>query len=307
MQETVRIAFRWEHAREPARAFLDALNLDPGVAEVRDFGIRGKVDIHLLVTLATADERLARLLAELRRLGIEWDEYWRDRYTEEELDNARLLVISPNEMVQVDGGAQFGTTYDLSTGCRTCGTGSPQTSAMFLDGRYDEAPRLMGHRMAITYYKDILLDERLAEELDALAPTGLVLRSVYAVDSDTKRQTKLRFRQLCSSRTLPPMSPRTTGLFLWDNHQCPVCKRDSYTEGRSAPPRYTYRAADVAQVDDVNESWEWFSFSSLEKKFGYIKLGRPRILVTPRVMRVIRAAGVTEKEFEFIPIRVTED
>jgi len=304
MKETVRIDFDGNVFHGTARSFLDGLGLGPDVAEVSGFELYGKVSRFVHVTLANDDDRLPKLLAELRQRGIEWDEYWRDRYTEEDLESARLLMISPMQMVQISGGAEFGTTYDLSAGCATCGTGSPQTSAMFVCADYDEPARLVGHRMAATDYNDILIDERLAEELDEHA-TGMKLHTVYALDRETKRQTKLRWRQLRSTRTLPPMAPQTTGRFVY--RQCEVCKRDGFSEEPENAPRFAYRAADVADIDDVNESWEWFSFSSLEKKFGYIKLGRPRLLVTPRVMRVIRAAGVTEKEFEFIPIRVTED
>jgi hypothetical protein len=268
------------------------------VATVEDVPVLRQVEVW--VTLAEDDERVPVLFELLRKHGETWLEIHEDRYTEEELDNARLLLMWPNGECEIDGGIWRGTTYDLSEACSACGTPARQTSAMFMDG--EDVPKLEGHRAGGTFVDVPCVDERLAEELEASGATGLYFRSVYAVMEDG-RQVKLRWKQLCAKRSLPPMSPLTTGLVVTE--QCEVCKRNAYMKGSDAPTRIVYRASDLADADDVNMTWEHYNEASLEPNMRDTHLSYPYILVTPKVMRIIRAAGVTE--FDWIPIRVVED
>ena len=251
------------------------------------------------VTLIDTDERLPRLLALLRHHGVEWIEIRRDRYTDEELDRSKLIIAQPNRECEVIGGVEYGTTYDLSGACPACGTGARQTSALFIDG--EDIEKLEGHRAGASIFWHVLVDERLAAELENIGATGLSFRSVYAVMRD-KRQIKLRWKQLCAERTLPPMSPRTTGLVR--DRACRVCNRNGYARTPEEFKRIHYRARDVERVDDVNMTWEWFGFAKLQPNLRDSLLSYPWLLVTPKVMRVFRNAGVTE--FDWLPIRVDE-
>lgn len=223
-----------------------------------------------------------------------------DRYTEEELDSAPLLLMFPNRECELSGGVKWGTTYDLSRGCLGCGTGAPQTSAVFVDG--EDLSNLTGHRAGATYHWHYLVDEALAAALEDLGPTGLSFRSVYAVMPD-KRQVKLRWKQMCAARTLPPMSPRASGLVR--DRACQVCKRNGYfTNDRTEPTRIVYRAADLQGAEDVNLTWENVGYAVLQPNLRDSLLSYPWMLVTPRVRRVFRDTGVTA--FDWLPVRVED-
>ena len=158
--------------------------------------------------------------------------------------------MHPNRQCEIDGGVEWGMTYDLEGACPRCGTGALQTSAAFVNG--DQLSKLTGHRAGATYHNHYLVEEGLAAELESIGATGLAFHGVYAVKPD-KRQVKLRWRQLCAERTLPPMSPRTTGLTR--ERACEVCRRNGYFRMNEQPTRIVYRASDLRDADDVNLSW----------------------------------------------------
>jgi hypothetical protein len=256
--------------------------------------------VRVEVTLLDTDERLPRLRALLERYGEPYIDGHVDSYTEEELDNARLLYLRPTNDCEVDGGVRFGTTYDLSMACSTCGAGARQTSALFLDGADDELPKLEGHRGAGTYAAHVLVDERLGAELEMLGFTGLLFHNVYALMPD-KRQLKLRWKQISADRTLPRMSPQTTGFGM--NQPCALCGRSGYMPGGDT--RIAYRASDLEGAGDVNLAWEGYGYGELGADLRSITIPGPFLLVTPKVRRALLAAGVTE--FDWKPIRVVDE
>ncbi len=256
--------------------------------------------IEACITLEEADPRVPVLLQLLKQHGVIWSEDHEDSYTEEELDGARLLLLHPTRQCEVDGGVKWGMTYDLSTGCPACGTGARQTSPVLVDG--ERLSELAEHRAGATWFGHVLVDEGLAAELEGAGATGLSFRSVYAVMRD-KRQVQLRWKQLCGEHRLPPMSARTTGL---TRHQvCEVCKRNGYFRTSDAPTRIVYRTSDLHDVRDVNVTWEHQWFAALEPDLRDSLLSWPWLLVTPKVMRIFRDAGVTS--FDWLPIRVEDD
>jgi hypothetical protein len=207
--------------------------------------------------------------------------------------------MQPNRQCEIDGGVEWGMAYDLSGACRACGTGARQTSAAFVDGEH--LADLEGHRAGATYNWHILVDDALAADLEAVNATGLSFRAVYAVIPD-KRQVKLRWKQLHADRTLPPMSPRTTGFER--ERACEVCRRNGYFTMPEQPLRVGYRASDLLGACDVNLSWENQGYSVLEPDLRDSLLSRPWMLVTPRIRRIFRDAGVTS--FNWLPIRVED-
>jgi hypothetical protein len=298
MRPEVRIRFAGNHIPGGAQTILGPAGCGPDVATVEDVPVLRQIEVW--VTLAEDDARVPLLFDLLRKHNETWLEIHEDRYTDEELDSARLLLMWPNYECEIDGGIRRGVTFDLSEACRACGTPARQTSPMFIEG--EQIPKLEGHRAGATYVELPLVDERLAAELEESGATGLYFRSVYAVMEDG-RQVKLRWKQLCAKRSLPPMSPLTTGIEPYG--ECKVCKRNGYTRSSEAPTRIVYRASDLADTDDVNMTWEHYNEASLEPNMRDTHLSYPYILVTPKVRRIFRAAGVTE--FDWIPIRVVED
>jgi hypothetical protein len=282
-----------------AHALLEPAGCGPDVANVEEVPVLREVQVR--VTLVDTDERLPGLRELLKRHGMRWSEVHQDRYTDEELDNARLLVMDPNRECEMDGGVEFGMTFDFSHACQVCGAGARQTSALLLNGDDNRLSALEGHRVARTYYDHLLVDERLAAELEELGPTGLAFHNVYAIMPD-KRQVKLRWKQLSADRVLPPVSPRTTGLHRY--RPCEACGRSGYTGTQKEPMRIVYRASDLASAADINLTWEEYGFGVLEANLRDSKIPVPRLMVTPKVMHVFRAAGVTE--IDWLPIRVDD-
>jgi hypothetical protein len=295
MRTVVRICFDTNDVPGGAQAILGPADCGPDVVRLDDIPVLRRLDAW--VTLEETDPRVPVLFRLLKQDGIRWLEWHEDRYTEEELDSARFLLMHANRRCELDGGVEWGMTFDLSEACPACYTGARQTSAVFVNG--EQLAELEGHRAGVTYFWHLLVDEGLAAELEKLGPTGLSFRSVYAVMPD-KRQVKLRWKQLCAERTLPPMSFRTTGLTR--NQPCEVCRRNGYFVTSKAPTRVVYRASDLCDVDDVNSTWEnqWFAIPKAELRDSV--LSQPWTVVTPKVWRVFRDAGVTS--FNWMPIRV---
>jgi hypothetical protein len=185
MKTVVRLCFDSNDISGGARTVLEQANCGVDVAVVDEVPVLGRLDVW--VTLPEADERFPVLTELLRRHGARWLEWHKDRYTEEELDSARLLIMHPNRECEIDGGVEWGMTYDLSGACPACGTGARQTSAVFVDGEH--IADLEGHRAGTTYFFHLLVDEGLAAELLSIGATGLSFRSVYAVMPD-RRQVK---------------------------------------------------------------------------------------------------------------------
>ncbi|TKC99314.1 hypothetical protein [Polyangium fumosum] len=255
--------------------------------------------IFTIVTLDERDERLARLLGIFEERGIPWLEGRNDCFTDEELESSRLLVMSYDINATVFGGPRMGTTYDMTEACKRCGAGARQTSAMIID--VEDLHKLEGRRAATTPYDDVLVDEKLAAVLAESGATGLSFRGVFSA-FEKRGHIQLPWRQLCATHTMPRMSPRSTGIFPYK--PCP-CGRSSFTGQTEIPLRLAYRAADIAGISDVNVTWEWFGEVKFNGDVNDSVLAAPYFLVTPKVWRIFRDAGVTG--FDWIPIRVIDE
>jgi hypothetical protein len=87
---------------------------------------------------------------------------------------------------------------------------------------------------------------------------------------------------------------------------CEVCLRSGYRTGvDEGARRIAYRASDLAGAGDVNLTWEQCGPGELDPDPRKCSLPVPWLLVTPKVMRVMRNAGVTE--FVWMPIRVVDE
>lgn len=300
VRSEVRVRFAGHRILGGPQAILGPAGCGPDVAWVDENPVLR--DAIVWVTLEATDPRLPALFDLLKQHGSGWLEHHYDSYSEAELDSARLLVMRPNRETEIFAGVEYGMTYDFAEACPACGTGGRQTSALFMDGK--QLAELEGHRAAGSIFYHILVDEGLEEELSRAGLTGLSFRSVYAMMKD-KRQLKLRYKQICAGRTLPPMSPRTTGLIR--DGACEVCHRNGVFQNTDEEPtRIVYRASDLAGADDISMSWEnigqaIFKPDDLRDSL----LSYPWTLVTPKVRRVFLDAGVTE--FDWLPIRVEDD
>lgn len=295
MRHEIRIRFDGKDIPGGVVSFLELAGCGPDVCVIEDVPVLRQLEVW--VRLDNDDPRVLRLLSLLREHEIGWLEQHEDKFTEDELDSAKLIIMQSNGDCAIDGGVEWGTNHDLSKGCPACGTGAPQTSALFVDGR--DVPKLEGFRGAATYFWHHLVDEGLAAALTEAGATGLSFRAIYAV-SPEGRQTKLRWKQMVAAKTLPPMSPKSSGFSR--DRVCAVCQRNGYFHAGDEPARAVYRDSDIRDADDVNVSWENHGYSKLLPALKESLLARPWMLVTPKVRRVFMEAGVTT--FSWTPVLV---
>ena len=256
--------------------------------------------VMISVTLDVTDERLSILVDLLIRHQVRWGEYRTDKYTEEELNRARLLVMSVNTDHEVFGGPRLGTKYHMKDACPKCGAGARQSSAMMIKDSYVSAMTRLP--AASTFYSDILVNEFIAKELETIGTKGLSFEDVFSVKEDGSHAA-LPFRQLRAARAMPPMSRVSTGIER--DRLCTSCKRSGYGSFVNEPPRPAYRVKDIIDIDDVMTTWEWFGDVQFNGNVSEALLPYPWFLVSPKVMRVIRAAGTPA--FHWFPVRVVDE
>jgi len=297
MKTLVQVRFGGNDVVGGAQAILGPAGCDADVAVVDDVPALRRIFVK--VTLEDGDERLPRLLHLLSEQGVRrWERRW-DVYADEELESARLLVMSYDPNARVFGGPRMGTTYDMSQACKRCGAGARQTSAMIIEG--EDLHKLEGRCAAMTSYDDLLVDQKLAAAIAESGPTGISFRGVFAA-FEKRGHIQLPWQQICATRTMPPMSSRSTGIEL--DEPCP-CGRSCFSGKEEEPLRLAYRAADLADIHDVNVTWEWYGFSKFNGNVADSVLPYPLFLVTPKIWRVFKDASVTG--FDWLPIRVEDE
>ncbi|TKC98929.1 hypothetical protein [Polyangium fumosum] len=260
-------------------------------------------DVHgdIYVTLYDNDPRLTLLRHLLLAYRVDWREFGRDIFTDEELDAARLLLVTIPDECMVFGGPRLGTQFDLTNACRACATGARQTSALMLDSTDPEDVAKLETCRVVTCYQEIVVDEQLAAALVGAGVTGLSFRSVYAV-RESNRQVELPRRQMWAEHALPPMSPHSIGINPRD--VCASCRRGGFYFSQLSP-RLAYRAQDLTGAMDVNRTWEWYGYVKFNGDLSEAVLPGPAFLVTPKVWRIFRDEGVTG--FDWLPIHVVDE
>ena len=300
MKTKVRIFFHGKKVPGGEQTVLSPAGCGPDVAHVSDMDINGTVTVFVYVTLDVEDPRLALLQKLLLGYKVQWrDERW-DEYTDEEYEAAPLIVMETRGDNFVVGGPGFYTEYDLSNACPSCGAGMRQTGTYTLDGEGPSMVRL-GQFRAVSSYGEIIVDPPLAEALARANLSGLSFRRVYAIQPD-EVPDELIWKQMWASHTLPPLSPRSTGVDFAT--ACKTCNRGKIET--TSPIRFAYRAKDLEGAQDVNRMWE--RFGEYVRWNGDLKtavLNQPYFVVTPKVWRIFKDAGVTG--FNWLPIRVVED
>lgn len=282
------VLFSFDAAKIPGGppAILGPAGCGPDVVEeIHEFTLWGVHHVNVHIRMDKSDKRLPVLLKLLEPYDKDPSMGWRDVYTEEELDNAPLVHMDGDgwlDMMPMSEGA------DMRGACPSCGAGARQTSPFLVF--YEQLKNLEGRRAIPTFTGGFLVDDRLAEDLENLGVTGLSFRSVYAVMED-KRQVKLGWREVCAKRTLPRFAPSVTQRYRGE--LCPSCERSGYKAVEGERLRFAYRREDLAEIDDVNYTWEWF---------GPPTVLFPFLLCTPKVMHAIRDAGVTE--FDWLAVGV---
>ena len=247
-----------------------------------------------------ASPELDQLQASLTEHGVGWHFRKELVFSERELREATLLHMRVARSPKASGGAEAGTTYDLSSGCPRCGTGATQTSALIL--RKAQTPT--SGKIFVTAHETMLASE-VAHLLNEQMVTGVELREAVA----WRTGEPLGWHQLIPTDVMPPWSAKTTG---GDTESpCPRCNRDGHFDSPTEPLRITYRASDLGYVEslpDVTSTWERFGNSWITPPSEHhipLAFAHPLILVRPRVRALLREAQVTRLQYE--PITITSD
>jgi len=250
-------------------------------------------------TLDSTDPKLAALRSLLKRKGIKWSEREEHVYGDDELRSFPLLELSIDRKPLNVGGADYGTTYDLSNACPRCGSGAVQTSPLLLP--------LSGYPkkgdLCATVFHEILVSVKLAQALREDKVTGLELRQIRFY----RNNEPLPWWQMISTFEMPKMSKETRGITWHDGQQgdCTVCGRDGYSHSLDEPWQIAYSKAQVdpAVLPDAVRTWEVFGNAEINyEEPRRSRFGEQRILVKPKVFDVFRR--LTVRHARFVPVRI---
>jgi hypothetical protein len=291
------ISFRADGIPGEAATILEPTGCGPDVAQVSDYSMFGVRDIGVRIKLDEMDERGPKVLALLQKYGVEVKSFLYDEYSEEDRQQARLLLVGPasysDDYISIVPGN--GTKYDLTSACPNCETGAKQKSPAYLDELDKKIIRK--HRAVLASFYSLIVDGGMRKNLVDAGITGITFGDVR-MRLDNKNWTEVARDQVFATHTLPPMRgmPKDEDL----PNLCKVCRRG----GRRTPPTAYYREEDLIGMQDFNLSWEWvgeFWPEDKEKNRPALRPD-PRLLVTPKVMNIFNKAGV--KAFSCIPVNV---
>jgi hypothetical protein len=225
---------------------------------------------------------------------IDWSERRERVFTTAELEAAPLLWLIIRTMEHGSGGPHYGTQYDLSKACPSCGTGAIQTSSLRLN------PSQIPNKGAIlqTFDHDRLISSELAQALKEAKITGLTLRTAQS----SKDLIDLRWVQLLPNVELPPMASESRGIFR--ENPCRRCARDGYFHDVHAPTEIKYDSIHVVpdKLPDAVHTYEYFGNSKLRLPFKESYLAQPLLLVKPKIFGIFRQHGV--RGIEFAPVDI---
>lgn len=295
MKTRVSISFGAENLPGEADAILIPTGCGPDVAKVLAGSIYNIREVSVYIRLDETDERVPKVFGLLKQYGVEFKSFTFIEYSDEDLQNARLLWMSPAANVDVFAGFQYGTEYDLTNACANCKTGGKQTSVLYVDN--DDIATIRKHRAVQTYSDEILVDAGMRKKLVDARCTGISFGSVRARHNNGK-WTEVARDQILIEHVMPPMRGELP--IEGDKYLCKICHRG----GRMAWPDKFYREEDLVGMCDFNLTWEWFGIFGPADDKHRERRSSPRVLVTPKVMNIFREAGV--KTLDWRPVGVEE-
>lgn len=293
MKTRVKIDFEARDIPGEAAAILEPSGCGPDVAEVLDGTIQKVRTVMVYIDLYETDERVATVLRLLEQHGVEFDAITYPEYSDEDLDNARLLGSRPAFDLEIFAGFHYGTEYDFTNACSHCKTGGKQTSALSI-GKTSVA-RARKHRAVQAWTGEIIVDKKLRKKLVDAGITGISFGEVRVRKEDGTWRDLPR-EQIIIEHTMPPMRKELTEHD--EKSLCKVCRRG----GHASSPAKPYRDEDLAGLCDFNLTWESFGeFRTADHRHG-ISFSHPGVYITPKAMRIFRDAGVTT--FNWTPVEI---
>jgi len=296
MKTKIWITFRAENMPGEGATILEATGCGSDVATTDIYTAFGPRKVEVDVKLDETDPRVAKLLALLSQHGVEVESHLYDEYSEEDRQQARLLVVGPvryGEEVTIAPWA--GTKYDLTTECPNCETGAKQKSPAYIS--YFNKKILRKHRALLASYYSLIVDGGMRKKLVDAGVTGISFGDVR-MRLENDKWSEVARDQVFATHTFPPMRVELTPEI--EKQICMVCRRGGW-QGLADPP---YREEDLVGMQDFNLTWEWFGEFQPENraKDRPVSNAYPRLLVTPKVMNIFREAGV--KAFRWTPVNV---
>jgi hypothetical protein len=230
------------------------------------------------------DEDVQGFLAKHESHGLSGQPLWTrvdHEYTDHELLSAPLLSLGVNRAPKEEGGPRYGTQYDMSTACPTCGTGAVQISPLHI--RPSDTPK--NRAIYQTVDGERLVSENLAEMMRRELK-GFDLRQAQGA----RTGRPLPWFQIISNYELPPMGPTTQGLLI--EGQCPNCLRDGHFGTANEPLVIRYRDLDPGALPDIVRTWEHFGNSIMREPFERSHFAYPMLIMKPRVYELFRREKV---------------
>jgi len=215
-------------------------------------------------------------------------------YTPKELRSAPLLVLTVDRRPLEFTAPEYGTEYDLSTGCPECGTGVVQVSPLKM--RRSDVPQtgLICQTVEFAY----LVASSLGEALREAEVNGLELREAVS-HHDGK---PLGWFQMIAHHTMPRMSSKTRGFVRGEGREAPCkrCDRDAYYHTLKEPGQIVYERPRGFPEDlpDVVQSWEHFGKTLRDDDGRLCVLSQPLFFLKPKVFDLFRKLKVRHVKFE---------
>lgn len=298
MKTKTSISFSAPKLPDGVATILGPAHCGADVADVVDGMVLDQRHSSAWIKLDKGDPRIAKLQELLEQHDIKADFYDYPEYSSEDLETARLLRMYPDINQNVGTGYQYGTKYDLSQACPNCNAGARQTSALYIGG--SDVGLVRKHRAIGTHIGDVLVDGGMAKKLKDAGVTGISFGEVR-VRLKNKKWSLVAREQILIEHTMPPM--RGAAAEQDPEFLCKVCQRG----GCMRIPEPTYHAKDLEGMQDFNLTWEWFGeFWPEDLNRGlssrYAKWPYPHTLVTSKVYKVFRDAGITT--FQWTPVDI---
>jgi hypothetical protein len=206
-------------------------------------------------------------------------------------------VSAPNG----ESGEILGMKFDLSKGCKICGTGAELVGNLITKGIEKVKKDFFA-----TADHDLIISERLNNVFKAEKIEPQLLQVM------NKAGSLLPFYHLKTNQIFPKMLSESKGIQIEERSQCKVCKRDGhfgvlimyddYRPNVWAPMEFAYSIDDKSILEkyDIFNTWENFGMSVLRDKKP--QFARPITLLSERVRDILESSKVKKITFDQITI-----
>jgi hypothetical protein len=198
-------------------------------------------------------------------------------------------MIIVKSQVNIYSGPKYGTRYDLSDACQSCGTGARAVGPRLL--RLEKDPKFTIFQ---TLDGDVFINEVIKKSFEAKL-NGAIGFLWPVLNSETKEALPLW--EVRAEIILPKFSESTTGFEI--EKACRDCRRDGYFGIPKNPFRPVYPEKVLSSIKaNVLATWEQFGLSRLRTPFEDSVFAAPVLLVSDVLRRVIEQEKIAGVAFE---------